>query len=95
MKYNAGKIKREHGIMKDFLPLLRKIEQYDAVQRIIPWRISRTQGGSGWVLFFTLSYETETWLKYMMKKWWTAQECFITCAPAHKADLQEQIKKIN
>jgi hypothetical protein len=36
MKYNSGKIKREHGIMKEFVPLLRQIEQIDAIQRIIP-----------------------------------------------------------
>lgn len=94
MKYNSGKIKREHGIMSDFLSLLRQIEKFDAVQRIIPWRVARTQGGSGWVLHFTLSYKTDAWLKYMMKKWWTAQECFILCDDNDKQTIIEHIQKI-
>jgi hypothetical protein len=80
--------------MKEFVPLLRQIEQIDAIQRIIPWRVARTQGGSGWVLYFTLSYETETGLKYMMKKGGTAQECFVLCADGEKTWIIDQIQKI-
>ncbi len=76
--------------MKDFLPLLRKIEKLDEVQRIIPGRVARSQWGSGF-LHFTLSYPTEAGLKYMMKKWGTAQEVFILCAENEKESIIENI----
>lgn len=36
MKYNQGKIKREHGILKEFEKVLKKIEKMEDVLRIIP-----------------------------------------------------------
>lgn len=90
MKYNHGKIKREHGILKEFEKVLKKIEKMEDVLRIIPWRISRKQQGtSQFVLSF--SYETVSGLKYMMKKWGTAQELFLTVSEWWREDVKQAI----
>lgn len=65
--------------MKEFIPLLHALEKIPEVQRIIPGKIARQQSGSSF-LGVTYSYNTPSWLKYMMKKWGTAQELFVTCA---------------
>jgi hypothetical protein len=90
MKYNQGKIKKEHHLMKEFLPLLHALEKVAEVQRIIPGKIARQQSGSSF-LGISYSYNTPSWLKYMMKKWGTAQELFITCAEADSEHLKHLI----
>lgn len=93
MKYNHGKIKREHGILKEFEKILRKIEKMEDVQRIIPWRISRKQQ---WTSQFVLSfsYETVSGLKYMMKKWGTAQELFLTVSGGKREVVRNLIVEL-
>lgn len=93
MKYNKWKIKREHGIMKEFVPLLRKMEKIEGIKRIIPGRISRKQQ---WTSQFnlTFSYMTTSGLKYMMKKWGTAQELFVISSGEEKEGVREEIAEL-
>lgn len=65
--------------MKEFVPLLNALQNIPAIQRIIPGKITRQQSWSSF-LGVTYSYATPSGLKYMMKKWGTAQELFVTCA---------------
>ena len=76
MKLGFKKVKTEHTILSEFHPLLRKIENLDQVQRIIPWRIMRQQKGSS-DLRFSISYQTTSGLKAKMSKGSTSQELFI------------------
>ena len=76
MKYNKTKIKQQHGIMKEFQWVLQKLATSDAIKRIVPWRIARSQWSSSHYIF-SASYPTTSGLKCMMKKWWTAQEVFL------------------
>ena len=67
MKLGFKKVKTEHTILSEFHPLLRKIENLDQIQRIIPWRIMRQQKGSS-DLRFSISYQTTSGLKAKMPK---------------------------
>lgn len=93
MKYQTWKLKTEHSLMKEFVLFLRQVEANKLVKRIIPWRISRQQKWT-WKLNITFSYFTESGLKYMMKKWWTAQEVFIICNEDKKQDLFLELESI-
>lgn len=93
MKHNRwSNIKQEHHILADFVKLLTKISQISWIIRIIPGRISRQQKWSSEIIM-SLSYPTETGLKYLLKKWSTVQECFITCNP-HDSTIQSQIQSL-
>jgi len=43
MKYQQGKIKREHGVLREFEPMLLRLQKNPVVERLIPGRISRQQ----------------------------------------------------
>ncbi len=90
MKYNQWKIKKEHHVMKEFAKELRTIEQINEVQRIIPGRISRQQKGSS-LKKISFSYFTDSWLKLIIKKWWTAQEVFVICNEKDKEIILEKL----
>ncbi len=90
MKYNDWKIKREHHSLKEFEKDLQKISEINEIQRIIPWRISRQQKWSNHKKI-TFSYFTDSWLKLIMKKWWTAQEVFIVCSEENKNLVKEKL----
>lgn len=77
MKYNKGKLKKEHSILPEFSGILQEIETLPAVIRIIPGRISRSQKWSSHFLL-SVSYPTESGVKCIMKKGGTAQELFLT-----------------
>lgn len=77
--------------MAEFLPFIKRIQTIPTVLRIIPGKISRQQSGSSF-LGVTISYGTTSGIKYMMKKWWTAQELFITCAEQDKDAIIETIQ---
>ena len=67
MKYQHGKIKREHGILREFTGFLNRLEKIPQVKRIIPGRISRTQQGNSHQTV-TFSYTTHSGLKCNIKK---------------------------
>lgn len=90
MKYNDWKIKREHHSLKEFEKDLLSIAKISEVKRIIPGRISRQQKWSN-LRKITCSYFTDSGLKLIMKKWWTAQEVFIICEEKDKKTVKEQI----
>jgi hypothetical protein len=88
MKYRNWKIQTKHWIIKEFKSFLINIKKIVEIDRIIPWRISRQQKWTS-KMFITFSYYTKAWLKYILKKWWTAQELFIIC----KKEKQEKVNK--
>lgn len=93
MKLGFKKIKTEHTILSEFHPLLRKIENLDQIQRIIPWRIMRQQKGSS-DLRFSISYQTTSGLKAKMSKGSTSQELFIICQKGTEAEAETLINNI-
>ena len=93
MKVGFKKVKTEHTILSEFHPLLRKIENLDQIQRIIPWRIIRQQKGSS-DLRFSISYQTTSGLKAKMSKGSTSQELFIICQKGTEAEAETLINNI-
>ena len=93
MKLGFKKVKTEHTILSEFHPLLRKIENLDQIQRIIPWRIIRQQKGSS-DLRFSISYQTTSGLKAKMSKGSTSQELFIICQKGTEAEAETLINNI-
>lgn len=93
MKLGFKKVKTEHTILSEFHPLLRKIENLDQIQRIIPWRIMRQQKGSS-DLRFSISYQTTSGLKAKMSKGSTSQELFIICQKGTEAEAEMLINNI-
>lgn len=93
MKLGFKKVKTEHTILSEFHPLLRKIENLDQIQRIIPWRIMRQQKGSS-DLRFLISYQTTSGLKAKMSKGSTSQELFIICQKGTEAEAETLINNI-
>ena len=93
MKYFQWKIKKEHHILKEFEKFLEEIAKIDQIQKIIPWRISRQQKATS-SLIISFSYFTNSWLKFNLKKWATAQELFIVCKKEDKEKVKEKIIKI-
>ncbi len=76
MKYQQGKIKREHHTLKEFDAILKQLEKIPQIKRLIPWRISRQQKGTSDHVF-SIQYETPSWWKCLMKKGGTVQELFV------------------
>ena len=93
MKFGFKKVKTEHTILSEFHPLLKKIENLDQIQRIIPWRIMRQQKGSS-DLRFSISYQTTSGLKAKMSKGSTSQELFIICQKGTEAEAETLINNI-
>ena len=93
MKLGFKKVKTEHTILSELHPLLRKIENRDQIQRIIPWRIMRQQKGSS-DLRFSISYQTTSGLKAKMSKGSTSQELFIICQKGREAEAEMLINNI-
>ena len=93
MKLGFKKVKTEHTILSEFHLLLRKIENLDQIQRIIPWRIMRQQKGSS-DLRFSISYQTTSGLKAKMSKGSTSQELFIICQKGTEAEAEMLINNI-
>lgn len=93
MKHQKGKIKREHGILKEFEWVLWRMQNIKQVKRIIPGRIHNSSGSSShtWV---NLSYKTPSGLKYKLNSWWTSQECFVICDADDAESVADKVKKI-
>lgn len=92
MKYQNWKIKVEHNILNEFKKFLNRIQNNSMIKRIIPWRISRQQKWSSFENI-SFSYYTKSWLKFIMKKWSTAQEIFFLCEDKNKEILKDEIIK--
>jgi hypothetical protein len=93
MKYFDWKIKKEHHILKEFDKFLQEIARLSEVQKIIPWRIKRQQKGTS-QLRLSFSYETNSWLKFLMKKWSTAQELFVIVDRQYRQSVKDKILSI-
>lgn len=94
MKYQQGKIKREHHTLREFDEFLHACAKLNYVQRLIPWRISRQQKGSSHCMV-TFSYPTTSWGKCIMKKGSTAQELFVIMAPEHIDTFVQRLEAYN
>lgn len=92
MKYFDWKIKREHHILKEFEKFLYYISKLSYIKKIIPWRIKRQQKWTS-DLNISFSYYTNSWLKFLMKKWWTVQELFIVCWKEYRELVKDYILK--
>ncbi|WP_408955900.1 DUF2103 domain-containing protein [Natroniella sp. ANB-PHB2] len=75
-KYRANKIKREHTIIEDILPLLENLSKLSIVKSIIPGRINR-RGGSGIPPHLKLKYNTPSGVKVLAKNSSSIQEVFV------------------
>lgn len=93
MKYFQWKIKKEHHILKEFEDFLEEVAKLQKVQKIIPGRIARQQKATS-AKIVSFSYFTNSWLKFKIKKWATAQEIFIVCKNEDKEEVLNQIKKM-
>jgi len=78
MNTKFAKTKTVHHILPEFHKLIREIEKYSLIIRIIPGRISRQQKWSS-ETHFKVSYPTTSGIKCIMSKGATAQELFIIC----------------
>ena len=90
MKYIHHKIKQQHGIIEEFYEILYRISQISMISKIVPGRIHRQQKWSS-ALGMTYSYSQLSGLKYIMKKWSTAQEVFVICRTADQEIVQQKI----
>lgn len=75
-KYRSNKIKQEHSIIEDVLPLLETVAELSLVKSIIPGRINRRKG-SGIQPYIQLKYNTPTGIKAIAKNSSSLQEIFI------------------
>lgn len=75
-KYRINKIKQEHTIIEDILPLLENLAALKTIKSIIPGRINQ-RGGSGMEPYLQLKYNTPTGIKVLAKTSSSIQEVFV------------------
>lgn len=76
MHYRQGKVKREHSIIKDVLPLLMKVSAVKEISTIVPGRIKPIVGNYPEpVLEFKV--KTDSGIKCIVKSSRSVQEVFI------------------
>ncbi len=90
MKKRNKKIKTEHHILSEFHITIQIMARFPIIQKIIPGRINRQQKWSSHTAM-TYSYDTPSGLKYIIKKWSTAQEIFIVCKTQDREQVKEKI----
>ncbi len=90
-KYRLNKIKREHTIIEDILPLLTEIAKIKSVKSIIPGRINR-RSGSGIQPYLQLKYNTDSGIKMLGKNSSSIQEIFVVTDKTEKT--YKQLQKI-
>ncbi|MEC9489029.1 MAG: DUF2103 domain-containing protein [Halanaerobium sp.] len=83
-KYRTNKVKHEHTIIEDVLPLLEEVALLSRVKSIIPGRINRRKG-SGVRPYLQMKYNTPTGIKAIAKNSSSLQEVFIV------TDYQEEV----
>ncbi len=88
-KYRIDKIKQEHTIIEDVLPLLENVAKLSSVKSIIPGRINR-RGGSGVPPHLKLKYNTPSGIKILAKNSSSVQEVFVV---TDNADQTMQVMK--
>ncbi|HHU92400.1 MAG TPA: metal-binding protein [Halanaerobiaceae bacterium] len=82
-KYRDNKIKQEHTIIEDLLPLLEEIAEIPSVKSIIPGRINRRKG-SGIPPYLQLKYDTGSGIKLLAKNSSSVQEVFLVTDDVEK-----------
>lgn len=82
-KYRENKIKQEHTIIEDLLPLLEEIAKIPYVKCIIPGRINRRKG-SGIPAYLQLKYDTGSGIKLLGKNSSAVQEVFLVTDDVEK-----------
>src|SRR6056297_2659874 len=93
-KYRLNKIKREHTIIEDILPLLTEVAKIKSVKSIIPGRINR-RSGSGIQPYLQLKYNTDSGIKLLGKNSSSIQEIFVVTDQTEITTKQlEKIKSI-
>lgn len=75
-KYRDKKIKQEHTIIENILPLLEEISELSSIKSIIPGRINRRKG-SGIPPYLQLKYDTGSGIKLLGKNSSSVQEVFV------------------
>ncbi len=83
-KYRSNKIKQEHTIIEDILPLLEELANLELIKSIIPGRINR-RGGSGMPPHLKLKYPTPSGIKILAKNSSSVQEVFVVTDNSEKA----------
>ncbi len=86
-KYRTNKIKREHTIIEDILPLLIEIANEKSIKSIIPGRINR-RSGSGIQPYLQLKYNTDSGIKVLAKNSSSLQEIFVVTDNPEKTHTQ-------
>ncbi|SJZ31340.1 DUF2103 domain-containing protein [Selenihalanaerobacter shriftii] len=93
-KYRINKIKQEHTIIEDILPLLENLADLKTVKSIIPGRINR-RSGSGMQPYLQLKYNTQTGIKILAKTSSSIQEIFVvTDYPDKTIELLKEEKLV-
>ena len=92
-KYRNNKIKQEHTIIEDILPLLENLAKLSVVKSIIPGRINQ-RGGSGMEAYLKLKYDTPSGIKILAKNSASIQEVFVVTDNADKAIRLMKKKKL-
>ena len=92
-KYRTNKIKQEHTIIEDILPLLENLAKLSVVKSIIPGRINQ-RGGSGMEAYLKLKYDTPSGIKILAKNSASIQEVFVVTDNADKAIRLMKKKKL-
>ncbi|SDL62955.1 DUF2103 domain-containing protein [Halarsenatibacter silvermanii] len=75
-KYKINKVKQEHTIIEDILPLLEDMARHPSIKSIIPGRINR-RSGSGVEPHLQIKYETSSGIKLQAKNSSSIQEVFV------------------
>ncbi|KXS44933.1 MAG: hypothetical protein AWU54_637 [Candidatus Frackibacter sp. T328-2] len=93
-KYRINKIKQEHTIIEDILPLLEDLATLKTIKSIIPGRINR-RSGSGMEPYLQLKYNTPTGIKVLAKTSSSVQEVFVvTDHPDKTMHLMKEEKMV-
>ncbi|MGM0502537.1 MAG: DUF2103 domain-containing protein [Bacillota bacterium] len=83
-KYRTNKIKQEHTIIDDVLPLLEEVAKLSVIKSVIPGRINQ-RGGSGMPAHLKLKYDTPSGIKILAKNSSSIQEVFVVTDNSDKA----------
>ncbi len=83
-KYRSNKVKQEHTIIEDILPLLEELSKKPVVKSIIPGRINR-RSGSGRPPHLKLKYNTPSGIKMLAKNSSSVQEVFVVTSNPEEA----------
>ena len=75
-KHKTNKIKQEHTIIEDILPLLEGAARHPLVKSIIPGRINR-RNGKGLRPHLQIKYSTSSGVKIQAKNSSSIQEIFL------------------